>query len=61
VCEGTEASDVVVERNVDLHGAGDEILYLLELVQLVLAPDVVPVCNQHASLVLRYQFTGAVI
>jgi hypothetical protein len=39
VGEGTEARDVVVERNVDLDVIGDELLNLLELLEVVLAQD----------------------
>jgi hypothetical protein len=49
VCEGTEASDVVVEWNVDLHGLGDQILNILELVKLVLAHNILSVGNDHAG------------
>lgn len=49
VGEGTETSDVVVEGDVDLDGLGDELLNVLELVELVLAHDVVAVGDDHAG------------
>lgn len=49
VGEGAEARDGVVEGCVDLDGLGDQILELLDLVQLVLALDVIWACDQHAS------------
>ena len=47
--EGAEASNVVVEGNVDLDALGDQIFNLLELVQLVLAEDIVAVGDNHAG------------
>ena len=49
VGEGTETGDVVVERNVDLDGLGNEVLDVLELLQPVLALDVVAVGNHHTG------------
>lgn len=49
VRKGAEAGDVVVEGDVDLHGLGNQVLELLELVQLVLALDVLGVGNDHPS------------
>jgi hypothetical protein len=49
VGEGAESGDVVVERNVDLNGLGDEVLNLLELLELVLALDVLAVGDHHAG------------
>jgi hypothetical protein len=39
VSESAEASDVVVERNVDFDIVGNELLDLLELLEVVLAKD----------------------
>jgi len=49
VSEGTETGDVVVEGDVDLDGLGDEVLDVLDLLQLVLALDVLRVGNHHAG------------
>lgn len=49
VGESTETGDVVVERNVDLDGLGNEVLNVLELLQPVLALDVVAVGNHHTG------------
>lgn len=49
VGEGAETSDGVVEGSVDLNSLGDQILKLLELVELVLALDVVGAGDDHAS------------
>jgi len=49
VGEGAETGDVVVERNVDLDGFGDQVLEVLELVELVLVLDVLGVGNDHAG------------
>lgn len=49
VGESTEASDVVVERNVDLNGLRHKVLDLLELVELVLALDILRVRHHHTS------------
>lgn len=47
--EGAEPGDVVVEGDVDLDGLRDEILQVSELVQFVLAHDVVAVGDNHAG------------
>lgn len=49
VGEGAEPGDVVVEGDVDLDGLRDEILQVSELVQFVLAHDVVAVGDNHAG------------
>jgi len=49
VGEGGETGNVVVEGNVDLDRVGDEILDGLELVQVVLALDVIAVGDNHAG------------
>ena len=49
VGEGTETGDVVVEGNVDLNSFGNEVLDVLDLLQLVLALDVLGVGNHHAG------------
>ena len=49
VGEGTETGDVVVERNVDLDGLGNKVFNVLELLQPVLALDVVAVGNHHTG------------
>lgn len=49
VGEGAETSHVVVEGDVDLNGGSDEILDGLELVQVVLALDVLAISCKHAS------------
>lgn len=49
VGEGTETGDVVVEGNVDLDGFGHEILNLLELMELVLALDIVAIGGHHTG------------
>lgn len=49
VGEGTETSDVVVEGDVDLNGLSNEVLDVLELLELVLALDVVAVGNHHTG------------
>lgn len=49
VGEGGETGDVVVEGNVDLDRVGDQVLNGLELVQVVLALDVVAVGDDHAG------------
>ena len=49
VGEGAETSDGVVEGRVDLNSLGDQILKLLELVELVLALDVLGAGDDHAS------------
>lgn len=49
VSEGTETGDVVVEGNVDLDGLGNKILNLLELLEAVLALDVLGVRDHHAG------------
>lgn len=49
VGEGAETGDVVVEWNVDLHSLGDQVLKILQLVELVLAQDIVTVGNDHAG------------
>lgn len=49
VGEGGETGDVVVEGDVDLDAVGDKVLDLLELVEVVLALDVVTVGDNHAS------------
>jgi hypothetical protein len=48
VGEGAEPSDGIVEGNVDLHGLGDHVLYFFQLVQVVLARDVVVIRDNHA-------------
>jgi hypothetical protein len=40
VGESAETGDIVVKRDVDLDRFGDEIFYLLQLVELVLALDI---------------------
>ena len=47
--EGGETGNVVVEGNVDLDRVGDQVLNGLELVQVVLALDVVAVGDDHAG------------
>lgn len=47
--EGGETGDVVVEGNVDLDRVGDQVLNGLELVEIVLALDVVAVGDNHAG------------
>lgn len=49
VGEGGETGDVVVEGDVDLDRVGDQVLNSLELVQVVLALDVVAVGDDHAG------------
>lgn len=49
VSEGTETSDGVVERNVDLNGGSDKVLKLLELMQLVSGGDVFMAADNHAG------------
>lgn len=49
VGEGAEPGDVVVEGDVDLHGLCDKILQVPELVELVLAHDIVAVGDNHAG------------
>src|SRR5699024_9523004 len=49
VGESTETGNVVVERNVDLNGLSNEVLNVLELLELVLALDVVAVGNHHTG------------
>ena len=49
VGEGAEASDGIVEGDVDLDSLGDHVLDLLELVQLVLALDVLRGRDDHAG------------
>jgi hypothetical protein len=49
VGEGAETGDVVVEGDIDLHGLGNQVLEILELVELVLGQDVVAVGNDHAG------------
>src|SRR5690606_14990296 len=49
VGEGAETSDVVVEGNVDLDSLGDQVLEILQLVELVLAQDIVTVGDDHAG------------
>jgi len=47
VSEGTETGDVVVERDVDLDVIGNEILNFLELLEVVLAEDIITVGRHH--------------
>ena len=47
VSERREASDVVVERDVDLNIVRDQILNFLEHLQLVLALDIVAIRHNH--------------
>ena len=47
--EGRETGDVVVEGNVDLNRVGDQVLNGLELVEVVLALDVIAVGDNHAG------------
>lgn len=49
VSEGTETGDVVVEGNVDLNSLGNKVLNVLDLLQLVLALDVLGVGNHHTG------------
>ena len=49
VGEGGETGNVVVEGNVDLDRVGDQVLNGLELVQVVLALDVIAVGDNHAG------------
>lgn len=49
VGEGTETGDVVVEGDVDLNGLGDEVLDLLELLEAVLALDVLGGGDHHTG------------
>jgi len=49
VCEGTIASDAVVERNLDLHGIGNQVLEVTELVKLVLGGNIVGIDSEHTS------------
>jgi hypothetical protein len=49
VGEGAETGDVVVEGDVDLDEIGNEVLNFLELLDVVLAEDIVAVRNDHAS------------
>lgn len=49
VGEGGETGNVVVEGDVDLDRVGDQVLNGLELVQVVLALDVVAVGDDHAG------------
>ena len=49
VSEGAETGDVVVEGDVDLDKIGNKILNLLELLEVVLAHDVVTVRNDHTG------------
>ena len=53
VGKGTVSGDVVVEGNIDLDVIGDKIFDILELLQIVLAEDIVAVGNNHA----RHQTT----
>ena len=49
VGESAEASDVVVEWDVDLDSLGNQLLNILQLLKLVLALNVVTVGDNHAS------------
>ena len=49
VRKSAEAGDVVVEGDVDLDRLGNQVLELLELMQLVLALDVLGIGNDHAG------------
>jgi hypothetical protein len=49
VGESAESGDVVVEGDVDLDSLGNQILEILELVELVLALDVLGVGDDHAG------------
>ena len=49
VGEGAETGDGVVEGSVDLNSLGDQVLELLELVELVLALDILGAGDNHAS------------
>jgi hypothetical protein len=49
VGEGAESGNVVVEGNVDFDSLGDQVLELLQLVELVLALDVLGVGDNHAG------------
>lgn len=49
VRESTETGNIVVEGNVDLDTFGNQIFNLLELLQVVLAEDIVPVGDNHPS------------
>lgn len=49
VGEGAETGDRVVEGSVDLDCVGNKVLELLDLVQLVLALDVIRAGNHHAG------------
>lgn len=49
VGEGAETGDVVVEGDVNLDSLGDKVLNVLELVELVLALDVLGIGDDHAS------------
>lgn len=49
VGKGAETGDRVVERSVDLYCVGDQVFELLDLVQLVLALDVVGAGDHHAG------------
>jgi hypothetical protein len=49
VGKGGETGNVVVEGNVDLDRVGNQILNRLELVEIVLALDVIAVGDNHAS------------
>ena len=48
VGEGTEASDIVVEGDVDFDGLCDKVFDIFELFELVFAPHVISVCCNHA-------------
>ena len=48
VCECTEASNIVVEGDVDLDSTGDQILDEFQLGKIILAPHVVSISNKHA-------------
>ena len=45
--EGTEASDGVVERDVDFYGLANEILDILQFVELVFGSHILPVNGDH--------------
>jgi hypothetical protein len=46
--EGAETGDVVVEGNVNFDNLSHEIFNILQLVQLVLAQNILPICDNHA-------------
>ena len=48
VREGTEAGDVVVEGDINLHSTCDQVFDSLELGEVVLASYVVSISDQHA-------------